>query len=220
MPPEYLREDDMSRYVSWRFFVVAGICSVLTGVVRAGDDMPTGDPSAGKNKFATCAGCHAIPGYANAYPNYHVPRLGGQHPDYIIAALKAYQTGDRSHPTMHANAFSLSEQDIRDIAAYVAGFTSTAPAQPIQGDVAAGKTKSTACAACHGPDGNSSITLYPRLAGQYEDYLRKALQDYQTGTRKNPIMKGMAAPLSGQDKADLAAYFASQPKGLGIVQQP
>ncbi|KAB2928513.1 MAG: cytochrome c [Candidatus Contendobacter sp.] len=209
----------MIRSTSW-YFVVAGICSVLAGIVRAGGDPPTGDPAAGKNKFATCAGCHAIPGYTNAYPNYHVPRLGGQHPDYIVAALKAYQAGDRSHPTMHANAFSLSEQDIRDIAAYVAGFTSTAPAQPVQGDAVAGKTKSTVCAACHGPDGNSSITLYPRLAGQYEDYLRKALQDYQAGKRNNPIMKGMVATLSEQDMADLAAFFASQVNGLGIAQQP
>lgn len=211
---EYLREDDMIRSTA-RHFVVAGICGALSCVVQAG-----GDPAAGKSKFATCAGCHAIPGYANAYPNYHVPRLGGQHPDYIVAALKSYQAGDRSHPTMQANAFSLNEQDIRDIAAYVAGSTSTAPAQPIRGDAAAGKTKSTTCAACHGPDGNSSISLYPRLASQYEDYLRKVLRDYQTGARQNPIMKGMATPLSEQDVADLAAYFASQPNGLGIVQQP
>ena len=215
MPPEYLREDDMSRYVSWRFFVVAGICSVLTGVVRAGDDMPTGDPSAGKNKFATCAGCHAIPGYANAYPNYHVPRLGGQHPDYIIAALKAYQTGDRSHPTMHANAFPLSEQDIRNIAAYVAGFTSTAPAQPVQGDAAAGKTKSTACAACHGADGNSPTPAFPRIAGQHPDYLLQALFDYKAGKRKNPIMAAQVEALSKQDMSDLAAWFGAQ-QGLYV----
>ena len=209
----------MIRSTLW-YFVVAGICSVLAGVVRADGNPPTGDPSAGKNKFATCTGCHAIPGYTNAYPNYHVPRLGGQHPDYIAAALKAYQTGDRSHPTMHANAFSLSEQDIRDIAAYLAGFASTAPVQPVRGDATAGKAKSAACAACHGPDGNGNIPLYPRLAGQYEDYLRKALQDYQAGTRKNPIMKGMVATLSERDMADLAAFFASQANGLGIAQQP
>jgi len=209
----------MIRSTLWHF-VVVGIFSALTGAVQAGDGTPTGDPSAGKNKFATCAGCHAIPGHTNAYPNYHVPRLGDQHPDYVVAALKAYQAGDRSHPTMHANAFSLSEQDMRDIAAYVAGLTSIASPQPVQGDASAGKTKSTACAACHGPDGNSSIPLYPRLAGQYEDYLRKALQDYQAGTRKDPIMKGMATTLSEQDRADLAAYFASQPNGLGIVEQP
>ncbi len=207
----------MTRSRSW-LFVMAGICSTLASIVQAGDDLPAGDPSAGRDKFATCTGCHAIPGYTNAYPNYHVPRLGGQHPDYVVAAINAYQAGDRSHPTMQANTFSLSEQDIRDIAAYVAGFKSTAPAQPAQGDAAAGKSKSAACTACHGPDGNGSIPMYPRLAGQHEDYLRKALQDYQTGARKNPIMKGIVATLSEQDKANLSAYFASQINGLSIVR--
>lgn len=180
--------------------------------------LAAGDPNAGKIKFATCAGCHAIPGYTNAYPTYHVPRLGGQHPDYVAAALKDYQAGARQHPTMHANAFPLGEQDIQDIAAYVASFKPVTQPQPIRGNAAAGKAQSATCVACHGPDGNSLIPIYPRLAGQYEDYLRKALTDYQNGVRQNPVMKGMAAPLSAQDIADLSAWFASQPNGLVTVQ--
>jgi cytochrome c553 len=191
-----------------------GILGALTGVALA-----AGDPAAGKIKFTTCTGCHAIPGYANVYPSYHVPRLGGQHPDYIIAALKAYQAGERPHPTMHANAFSLSEQDRQDIAAYLAGVKIAEAPSPVQGNATAGKAKSAACAACHGVDGNNAIPLYPRLAGQHEDYLRKVLTDYQNGGRKNAIMQGMAAPLSTQDIADLSAYFASQPKGLTVVGQ-
>lgn len=193
---------------------VVGILGALTGAAWA-----AGDPVAGKTKFATCAGCHAIPGYTNVYPTYHVPRLGGQHPDYIIAALKAYQTGERGHPTMHANASSLSDQDQQDIAAYLAGVKAMEPPSPIRGNAEAGKAKSAACAACHGADGNSVINLYPRLSGQHEDYLHKALTDYQSGKRKNAIMQGMAAPLAPQDIADLAAYFASQAKGLTVVGQ-
>lgn len=83
------------------------------------------------------------------------------------------------------------------------------------GDPAAGKKKSQACAACHGPDGNSPSPQFPILAGQYADYLVHALTAYQTGKRKNPIMQPMAAPLSEQDKEDLAAYYASQ-KGLTL----
>lgn len=83
------------------------------------------------------------------------------------------------------------------------------------GDPAAGKEKSQACAACHGPDGNSPSPQFPILAGQYADYLVHALTAYQTGKRKNPIMQPMAAPLSEQDKEDLAAYYASQ-KGLTL----
>jgi cytochrome c553 len=191
----------------------AGVCYFLLTAVQA-----AGDPEAGKNKFSTCLGCHGIPGYTNVYPSYHVPRLGGQHPQYVIAALKEYQVGDRKHPTMHANATPLTDQDMEDIAAYVSQSSFQDKAHPITGNVAAGKKKAETCAACHGPDGNSPDPNFPRLAGQHEDYLIKTLRDYKSGERKNAIMNGMAAPLSDRDIIDLGAYFASQPKGLGVVQ--
>ena len=72
----------------------------------------------GKVKSETCLGCHAIPGYNNVYPTYKVPKLAGQHSDYIVSALKAYRSKDRNHKTMHANAIGLSDQDINDIAKY------------------------------------------------------------------------------------------------------
>ena len=83
------------------------------------------------------------------------------------------------------------------------------------GNAAAGKGKSAACAACHGADGNSTATEFPRLAGQNADYLYIALVQYQTGKRKNPIMSAMVAALKPADLADLAAYYASQ-KGLEV----
>ena len=76
------------------------------------------DEYTGKEKSETCLGCHAIEGYNNTYPTYKVPKLGGQHADYIISALKAYQKGERNHNTMHANASGLTDQDIVDIANY------------------------------------------------------------------------------------------------------
>ena len=194
--------------------VVAGTCYALAGTAHAASD-----PEAGKFKFSTCTGCHGIPGYTNAYPTYHVPRLGGQHADYIAAALKEYQAGDRKHPTMHANAFSLSDQDMADIAAYVSTAKPYEESHPIKGNPEAGKQKAEACAACHGKDGNSTTPTFPRLAGQHEDYLRKALQDYKSGARKNAIMNGMATPLSDKDQEDLAAYFASQPDGVYVVKE-
>lgn len=81
-----------------------------------------GDPALGRDKAATCMGCHGVPSYSNVYPTYRVPRLGGQHADYIVAALRAYQAGDRKHATMQAQASSLSEQDMQDIAAFFATF--------------------------------------------------------------------------------------------------
>ena len=82
-----------------------------------------GDAAKGKVKAITCMGCHGIPGYHNAYPNYPVPRVGGQHAEYIVVALKAYKSGQRGHKTMQAQAASLSEQDMQDIAAYFASAT-------------------------------------------------------------------------------------------------
>jgi len=77
------------------------------------------------------------------------------------------------------------------------------------GDVAKGKEKAAVCSACHGPDGNTPIMPeYPRLAGQPDDYLEKALRDYKSGKRKNPLMAPMAQNLSKQDMKDLAAYFS------------
>jgi cytochrome c553 len=80
-----------------------------------------GDAAAGNLKNAACEGCHGIEGFRMAYPTvYSVPMLGGQSEAYIVAALKAYRSGDRNHPTMKAIAASLSDEDIADLAAYYA----------------------------------------------------------------------------------------------------
>ena len=77
-----------------------------------------GNADNGKIISYTCTGCHGIPFYKNAVPVYHVPRIGGQNEAYIVSALKAYRSGERSHETMKAQASNLSDQDIDDIAAY------------------------------------------------------------------------------------------------------
>ena len=74
---------------------------------------------AGKIKTYACQGCHGIPGTKTAFPDlYSVPKLGGQHPQYIVSSLKADKAGQRTHSTMQANAAGLSDQDMEDIAAY------------------------------------------------------------------------------------------------------
>ncbi|MFV0449447.1 MAG: c-type cytochrome [Vibrio sp.] len=87
-----------------------------------------------------------------------------------------------------------------------------------QGSIEAGKAKSETCVACHGADGNSLITTYPKLAGQHAQYIEKQLHDLKLGTssagkqgRYDPVMSAMAMPLSDEDMSDLAAYFASLP---------
>jgi len=78
-----------------------------------------GDPAKGHTLTYTCQGCHGITGYKNAYPSYHVPRIGGQSAQYLASALTEYREGKRKHPTMQAQAQSFSPQDIADIAAYL-----------------------------------------------------------------------------------------------------
>ena len=80
---------------------------------------PTGDAARGRELTYTCQGCHGVTGYKNAYPNYHVPKIGGQAAPYLVNALTEYQQGNRKHPTMQAQAESFSAQDIADIAAYL-----------------------------------------------------------------------------------------------------
>ena len=99
-----------------------------------------------------------------------------------------------------------------------AGLLSLFATQSQAADVEAGKAKvAEICGACHGLDGNSVSHDFPRLAGQNADYLRSALRAYQTGTRKNPIMMGMAQPLSKHDIENIAAYFSKQ-TGLFIKE--
>ncbi len=80
---------------------------------------PSGDATRGKGLTYTCRGCHGVEGYKNAYPSYHVPKLGGQSEVYLRNALLEYRGAKRKHPTMQAQAESFSEQDIADIAAYL-----------------------------------------------------------------------------------------------------
>ena len=97
------------------------------------------------------------------------------------------------------------------VIAAVSGALLLIAGQGIAADVEAGKKKATeVCAACHGPDGNSPTPAFPKIAGQHATYLEKVLNDYKSGARKDPIMAGMAAPLSKKDIENLAAYFSGQ----------
>ena len=101
----------MVKTVRWAAAAVALLTA--PGVLAA-------DAEAGRLKANTCMGCHGIPGYTNAYPTYRVPKIGGQGAEYLAIALKAYRSGERPHPTMRAQAANLSDQDIADIAAFLA----------------------------------------------------------------------------------------------------
>jgi cytochrome c553 len=174
------------------------------------------NPERGEKLFYTCYGCHGVENYKNAYPDYSVPKLRHQHAAYIIAALDEYRSGDRPHATMHAQAATLSDQDIKDIAAYLEG---SEPVKPSTADKGTLPKQAAACAACHGGNGTGvAAPLNPKppvLAGQHVDYLEQALTAYHNGRRKNIVMNGMAQLLtSEEDIKAVAEYFASQASPL------
>lgn len=195
---------------------------IAAGVFAMPAAHAAGNAAQGKIKSDTCIGCHGIPDYTNAYPTYRVPKLGGQQADYIVAALQAYKSGARAHKTMHAQAATLSDQDMQDIAAYFSslGKPVAAGAKPDSSDAAGAKKVSQVCAMCHGPNGSKPIApTYPILAGQYDDYIRQVLNEYHDGERSNPTMKGQVASLSDQDIKDVAAYLSSVPSPLTNIPQ-
>jgi cytochrome c553 len=181
----------------------------LTALFLAQPAVAEGDPQAGRELGYTCLGCHGIEGYRNAYPSYRVPKLGGQKAGYLVIALQGYRSGERSHPTMQAHATSLSDQQIDDIAAYLASLSGIAAG----GGEATPPQAAAACAACHGPNGVSANPQWPTLAGQYESYIEHALHQYRSGARANAIMGAQAALIAEQDVPMLARYFARL-KGL------
>lgn len=173
----------------------------MTPVVGAEDD-----PSRGESIVYSCLGCHGIDGYRNAYPSYRVPKLGGQKAAYLVAALRGYRDGTRQHPTMQAQAASLSDQDIEDVSAVFATLNNeTVAAGGTQG---ASFDKAATCVACHGQNGISASPTWPTLAGQHEDYLIHALKQYRSGERQNAVMMPMASGLTDADIAQLAAYYS------------
>ena len=179
-----------------------------------------GDPVQGEKKFYTCYGCHGLEDYRNAYPDYTVPRLRHQQAAYIVAALQEYRSGERPHATMHAQAVSLSDQDMEDIGAYLQGVTTPAkPSAAVNGKV---PKQVAACVACHGENGlgvEAPLTPKPAvLAGQHVDYLEQALTAYRNGRRKNVVMEGMAKLLVTDADVRIAAeYFASQASPLATA---
>jgi cytochrome c553 len=176
----------------------------------------TGNAERGKKISNTCLGCHGVPGYKNAYPNYRVPKLEGQHAEYIVIALQAYRSGERSHLTMHSQASTLSDQDMQDIAAFFAG----KPLMPNPASQSKAPAAAQVCVACHGQDGVGITPQYPTLSGQHEDYMERALHDYRKGGRKNPIMATFAAQIKEEDMRVISEYYAQQKPALQTEPRP
>ena len=166
--------------------------------------------AAGERLAARCNSCHGPEGNT-ARPDL-VPRLAGMSTEYFTAALQSYFSGRRQHGIMKLFKATTSEQDIRHLAAYYATRTPkmAPPSRHHRADPAAGKRAASACAGCHGFDGNSLNPWMPNLAGQPMEYLIKAIKDYRDGRRREDLMQEPVSRLSDRHIADIAAYYAHQ----------
>ncbi len=191
-------------------------CLVLTGFIGTSY---AADVARGEQLAQTCLGCHGAPGLRNPGPVFQIPMVGGQHAEYIVSALQAYKNETRPHATMRAQAASLSDQDMQDIAAFFAAMDGNSrPTLANKSLVAKGEQKAAACAVCHGKTGDGPSSDFPKLAGQYASYLSHSLKEYRSGVRENIIMAGQSQNLTAEDIKALAAYFASQDGGLSAPQ--
>jgi cytochrome c553 len=188
-------------------------------LVPAGLNAQGGSADAGQAKAAICAACHGTDG--NSTANAEWPSLAGQHPAYTVRQLQAYQDGQRPDPGMQGFAQTLSDQDMRDIAAfYAAQSIAVKGADPAlvergQRIYRAGVPERdiAACIACHGPAGKGNpLAGYPRVSHQHAPYLAATLRAYQSGDRRsdvslNQMMRNVAELLLDDEIDALASYM-------------
>ena len=201
----------------WVAAAVAAAGLVLAGQAHADYLLAGGDPEAGQANSNTCAACHGSNGNS-ANPEW--PSLAGQHAIYTFRQLQAYQDGDRQNALMTGQVQGLSEQDMRDLAAFYAE-QELEPLAAGDGDLSLGEriyrggnaeTGVTACIACHGPRGlGNPLTNYPRVSGQHARYLRDTLREYRSGDRRSDgqmaqMMRDIAGRMS-DDEIDAVSAF-------------
>ncbi len=176
-----------------------------------------GDPAAGKQKAATCAGCHGVDGNSS---NPDWPKLAGQSAEYLVKQMKDFKSGERKDATMQPQVANLSEQDMEDIAAYFSS-QKTKPGIADEKVVKLGETLYrggdagagvAACMGCHAPNGvGNPAAKFPRLAGQHAKYTAKQLRAFRSGQRANDagkMMRNLAKRLTDQEIEAVSQYIA------------
>jgi cytochrome c553 len=209
--------------------LVAGALFVLSSAtVQAAETV--GNAKVGETKAAMCIGCHGIVGFQSSFPDvYKVPKIHGQAAGYIVSSLNAYQKGERRHPSMQGITAALTPQDMADVAAFFSGqglpaLKSDEPSKKPSAEVAALIEKG-GCTSCHGTNFSKPIDpSYPKLGGQYADFLYAALKAYTVEGhhlvgRSNPIMAGMAKQFKPAELRQIANYLASIDGEVRTVQQ-
>ena len=179
-----------------------------------------GDAANGSKLFDDkgCSQCHGAKGISAADQPLHAPILAGQYKDYIIQALHEYKLNQRKGSTMNGTAAQLSEQDMKNIAAWVTtkkakpGFAKDKELAALgeriyRGGIA--DRQVAACAGCHSPNGAGMPAQYPRLSGQHADYTTAQLTNFRDGIRKNgPTMNQVAAKLNDREIRAVSDYIA------------
>ena len=176
------------------------------------------DPlQAGKAAAAACGGCHGDNGVSKTPGS---PSLVGLDPKYLLAAMKAYKTGQRKHDLMKSLAAGVSDAEVADMALFYALQKPARAGTPAAGDAAAGKAAAAACAGCHGNTGVAADPANPSLAGQDAQYLATATQAYKDGARKDEAMKAIVGALDDRAIRNIAAFYAAQQPQAPKVRKP
>ena len=186
--------------------------AILAAALASGVAMAAADPAAGAAKAQACFACHGPGGISKTA---ETPSLAGQPDGFLQWQLVFFRSGTRKSPVMQPMAAQLKDDDIRDLAAFFAAQPPPRAAQPAAaGDplVAAGRkvVQANRCTACHKED-FSGTQATPRIAGQREDYLLKALRDFKAGRRTGGGVAAMADvvyPLADDDLRALARFLA------------
>jgi cytochrome c553 len=197
--------------------VAALVAALFMAPALAAESQPAAkpDPAKGQASAAACMACHTADGTRGAPAN---PILQGQHPEYLAKQLHEFKSGKRKNPIMQGMAAPLSEDDIRNVAAFYAGKEAKAGAAKNKATVLAGEKiwrggiadrKIPACSGCHGPTGAGIPAQYPKIAGQHADYTEAQLVAFRSGARANSAqMTGVAAKMNDAEIKAVADYVA------------
>ena len=169
----------------------------------------------GQASYAVCASCHAADGNSGTPAN---PKLAQQHPEYLVKQLQEFKSGKRANAVMSGFAAGLSEDDMKNIAFWLAsqkaktGFAKDKELVALGERIYRGGIQDrqiAACAGCHSPTGAGIPAQYPRLSGQHAEYTATQLTSFRDGVRKNSLqMNQVAAKLNDREIRALADYIA------------
>ncbi len=187
------------------------VLSLSAHAQAAKPDLAKGAASFGQ----VCAACHAADGNSAIAAN---PKLAGQHPEYLVKQLTEFKSGKRANAVMSGMAAALSDDDMRNVAFWLASQKPVAGAAKDKALVALGERiyrggiadrQIAACAGCHSPNGAGIPAQYPRLSGQHAEYTATQLKSFRSGERKNSVqMTGVAAYLTDKEITAVSDYIA------------